>query len=260
MATHLAAWQQSADSATLAAINNVVDDVLTRTSTTRFLVPPFASRVWWAAALGPSITRAQLITPSLLVRRMNPEIVPRERTTEAFSLLGQSIYIPKRPLILVPGEEIEAQTAEDAVGASQMDVLAALGPEALPPMPEGDIRIVRATGTTTLVARAWTSVTLTLDSSLESGTYALVGFVASSAGAVAARALITGQNPRPGLPALAGAEAAAMDFDPALINLLMYFNMGAFTHVTIPAFQFFSISADTAEVVFLYVVRTGAAP
>ncbi len=260
MGTHVAAWQQSADSATLVAINNVVDDILTMTSATRFLVPPFAPRIWWAAALGPNLTRAQLITPSLLVRRMNPEVVPRERTTEAFSLTGPSIYLPRRPLILIPGEEIEAQTAEDAVGASQMDVLACLGPEALPPMPDGDIRIVRATGTTTLVARAWTSVTLTLDSSLESGTYALVGFVASSAGAVAARALITGQSPRPGLPAFAGAEAAASDFDPSVLNGIMYFDMGRFTHVTIPAFQFFSISADTAEVVFLYVVRTGAAP
>ena len=258
MAEHLAAWQQSIDSATLAAITNVVDDVLTRTSVTRYLVPPGYNAIRWAAASGVNLTRAQIITPSLQVRRMNTEVAPRRRGAETFALANPEIYIPPRPLLLVPGEEIEFDIAEDAAGASQNDGFVALGPAALPPMPDGDIRVVRATGTTTLVARAWTSVVLTLDSSLEAGNYALVGFIAMSATAVAARAIITGQQNRPGMPALAGAEAAAVDFEAALLNQLMYYDMGHFTHITVPAIQFFATAADVAETVYLYVIRLGA--
>lgn len=258
MATHLAAWQQSVDSATLVAINNVVDDVLTRTSVTRFLVPAAFPFVRWAAALGPSLTRAQIISPSLLVRRMTPEVAPRRRGAEAFTLGQPEIYLPARPLGLVAGEEIEFDTAEDGVGATQMDGFVALGPAALPPMPDGDIRIVRATGTTTLTARAWSSVVLTLDSSLEAGNYALVGFIAMSATAVAARAIITAQNNRPGMPALQPNELAGVDFEAALLNQLMYYDMGRFTHITVPAMQFFATAADVAETVYLYVIRTGA--
>src|SRR5713101_684597 len=111
MATHLAAWFQSIDTATLAPINNAIDDVLTRTSLTRYLVPPLYNNVQWAIALGTNITRAQIITPSLLVRRMNPEVAPRKRGADAFTLPALEIYIPARPLILVPGEEVEFDTA-----------------------------------------------------------------------------------------------------------------------------------------------------
>src|SRR5712692_511520 len=218
MATHLAAWQQTVDSATLVALNNVVDDVLTRTSLTRFLVPAAYNRIHWAAAAGPNLTRAQIITPSLLVRRMNPEVAPRKRGADAFTLTALEIYIPARPLILVPGEEVEFDTAEDGAGATQMRGFVALGPEALPPVPDGDIRIVRATGTTTLVANAWTSVVLTLDSSLEAGVYALVGFIAMSATVLAARAIVTGQPNRPGVIGFQGAEGVAVDFEAALFN------------------------------------------
>ncbi len=258
MATHLCAFQQSVDSATLVAINNVVDDVLTRTSVTRFLIPPLYNRIRWAAAAGQNLTRAQIITPSLLVRRMNPEVAPRKRGSEGFTLTAPEIFLPQRPLILVPGEEIEFDTAEDGAGATQMDGFVALSLDVLPPVPDGDIRIVRATGTTTLALRAWTSVVLTLDSSLEAGVYALVGFIAMSATVVAARAIITGQPNRPGVIGFQGAESAAVDFEAALFNQTIYYDMGHFTHITVPAIQFFAGAADVAETVYLYVVRIAA--
>src|SRR5713101_2593072 len=136
MATHLAAWQQSIDTATLAPINNVIDDVLTRTSVTRYLIPPLYNNVQWAIASGPNITRAQIITPSLLVRRMNPEVAPRKRGANVLTLTALEIYRPPRPLGLIPGEEIEFDVAEDAAGASQLNGFVSLGPVALPPMPD----------------------------------------------------------------------------------------------------------------------------
>ncbi len=257
MSTHLVAWQQAIDSAVFTPINTVVDDVLTRTGLTRYLVAPNLNRVHWAMALGANITRAQLISPSLQVRRMNPEIVPRRRGAQTLSTTGPEIFKPYRPMLLTPGEELEADVAEDGAGATQVDVLACLGPDVLPAAPDGDIRIVRATGTTTLTALAWTSVVLTLDSSLEAGTYALVGFIPISTFCLAARAIITGQQNRPGMPGFAASESVGVDFDPARYDEIMYYNMGSFTHITIPAIQFFSSGADTTETVFLYLVKTG---
>ncbi len=260
MATHLAAWQQSIDSAVLAAITTVTDDVLTRSGTLRYLVPPDYRFIRWAIASGPNVTRAQIVSPSLGVRRMNQEIVPRRRGASTLTLTGPEIYFPARPLELLPSEEIEAQVAEDAAGASQVNVIAALSAEALPAMPAGDIRRVRATATTALTAFAWTTVSMTLDTSLEPGTYSLVNFIPISANILAARAIITGQQYRPGVPGLAGTEAAAVDFDDALLRQVSYYAMGSFTHITVPQIQFFAAVADAAETVFFDVVRTGAAP
>lgn len=260
MATHGVAWQENIDTATLFSINNVVDDVLTRSGTERYLVPPDYRFIHWVLASGPNLTRAAIVTPSLGVRRENYEIVPRRRGANTLSLLGPEIFKPTRPTELTGGEEIEAQAAEDAVGLSQANIIAALGPAELPPMPDGDIRRVRATASVTLTAFAWTSVSFTVDSTFEPGTYALVGFLPISANVLAARANIRGQQYRPVMPGFAGTEAAAVDHDPALWSMLMGYTMGSFTHITIPEIQFFSAVADTSETLFLYAIRTGAAP
>lgn len=260
MATHLVAWQEAIDSATPIVVNNVVDDVLTRSGTERYLVPPDYRFVRWAMATGPSLTRAFLRTPSMGVRRFDFEISPRARGTNLLSLDQIEVARPLRALELIGGEEIEFQAAEDAVGASQVNGFVALSPAELPPVPDGDIRINRSTATVTLTAFAWTSVSLTLDTSLEPGTYALIGFIASSANLIAARVNIRGQQYRPGMPGLAGAEEVAHDFDPANFWPLMGYNMGSFTHITVPEVQFFASVADTAERVFFYSVRTGPAP
>jgi hypothetical protein len=69
--------------------------------------------------------------------------------------------------------------------------------------------------------------------------------------------LFVGGTYRPGFPGLAGTEAVAADFDFA--NLAPFFGtaLGSFTHITLPQFQFLASAADTVEVVYAYVVKTG---
>ncbi len=264
MTTHLAAWSTGAagvDSATLVAIANVTDDVLTRSGTLRYFVPGGGyNNVRWAIASGPSLTRAQVVAPSLGRRRANTEVAPRRRGASTLTLSQPEVFIPKRPLALDVGEEIEFDTAEDGVGATVMNGLVALGVDPLPAMPDGDIRTIRATASTALTAFAWTSVSLTLDTSLEAGVYALVGFVPISANVIAARARIRGQIYRPGMPGLAGTEGVAADFEAALFNDLMGYNMGSFGSNEFPEFQFFATVADASETLYAYVIRTGPLP
>lgn len=260
MSTHLAAWFESVDQAALARINLVQDDILTPSGTERFLVPVDYHFLHMLAALGANITRAQFITPSLSVQRQNLEVTPRVEGAVAFSLDLIEVMKLMRPLSLAPTETMEAQTAEDGAGATAQYMLAWLGPQQLPPMPDGVIRRVRATGTTTLTANAWSTVPLTLDNDLEPGTYALVNFIPNSATGIAARAAITGQTYRPGMPCLPGAEDVAMEYNGANLERLGYYNMGTFTHINVPQFQFLASAGDTAERVFLDIIRIGNAP
>ena len=257
MVTHLAAYYQSIDATDLTAINTVVDDVLTRTGLTRFLVPSVNNYLHWAVATGVGLTRAQLVAPSLAVRRMSTEIAPRRRGARTLSLLGPEIFKPPRAIPLTPTEELEAQVVEDVTGVDALTALVCLGPDVLPAMAAGDIRAIRATGEVDTVANVWNTLTVTPDLSLEPGTYELVGFIPISATCIAARALITGQVFRPGMPGLAGAEEAAADFDMALYKELMFYAMGSFTHLTVPQFQFLTSGIDTTETVLLYAIKTG---
>jgi hypothetical protein len=57
------------------------------------------------------------------------------------------------------------------------------------------------------------------------------------------------------LPALAGSEAAALTFNRVPLQELMFEPMGTFDHQNFPQFQFLSTAADTAETVYLYVIK-----
>jgi hypothetical protein len=252
---HLCAFYASIDSATPTELNTIVDDVLTRSGATRFSVPKDFNFIQWAAALGPNVTRAKLDTPTLGVQRQTLEIHPRQRGAVSFNLDNPQIFLPPTPIPLTPTEELSALAAEDAAGASAVYVLVALGPANQPAVPGGQLRMIRATGATALTPNAWTTVAVTPEQSIEPGTYELIGFIAISANAIAARALITGQVWRPGLPALAGNEPAALDFNRHPLHDLMFEPMGTFDHQNFPQFQFLASAADAAETVYLYVVK-----
>jgi hypothetical protein len=257
MATHLAAWVDSIDSATLTRIRNLVDDVLNRPSVDRYRVPTAYNYIHWAAALGPNITRAQIVTPTLGVQRQSLEIVPRARGALIFTRSMPEIFKPFRPIALTPDEDLEVQAAEDGAGATSVAALVALGPATLPPPPDGPIRRIRATASVTLTPNTWTTVTLVPDLSLEPGIYTLIHFIPNSAGCIAARALFVGQVFRPGMPGLPGAEPIGADYDDGLFRQLGYYAMGTFKHTDFPQFQFLSATADTSETVIMDVVKTG---
>lgn len=255
MPSHLVAWQQSVDAAALTQINAVQDDIVTRSGTQRFVVPEEVPFIGWGYAAGPDLTRALIFAPSLGVRRMNAEIFPHNRAGEILTLTQPQIWRPTVPIGLIPSEEVEAQISEDNAAASQVDVFAALQSAELEAIPSGDIRVNRCLGTTTLVARAWTSVVLTPDQSFEPGDYALIGMLVNSATGVMARAMFQGQAWRPGVPVLPGAEADAKDFDAAMLWPYGGYDMGHFTHREIPQVQIFATAGDTAERVYLISVK-----
>jgi len=258
MGTHLAAFKKSIDSAVLVSLDTIVDDVLTRPAADRFQVPPDYNSIAWAAALGVNVTRAQIVSPTLEVKRMSLDIIPHERGGIIFSLESPRVLVPKVDLVLTPTENFQIFGSEDGAGATVVAALVALkAPGALPAMPSGDIRLVRATAAVTLVVDTWTTLTPVFEKDLEPGTYVLVGFIPQSTNLIAARVMFPGGTYRPGVPGAAGANAVALDHGADFYDKLMWYAMGTFTHVSPPQFQFLSTVADTSEVIILYVIKVG---
>jgi len=255
MTTHLAAYLVSDYGKTEVELSVVKDDVLTQTAATRFMVPVGLNNVHWAYAAGANLTEAYLKSPSLEVRRHKPRIIPGNYGALSLDLNKIPVWKPVRPLTLSETEELSVIASYGGTAAAYNLALVALGPPALPPVPAGEIRMIKLTSSTALTAGAWTTCIMTPEVALEVGTYALVGFIPISAGALAARAIFTGQYWRPGVPAIAGSDPGARVINDKYLKDLQFYEMGRFTHNSLPMFQFLSSSADTSETVYAYIVK-----
>ncbi len=257
MGTHMVAWFESIDQAALGRLAALQDDVLTPSDTDRFLVPDEYNHIHWAFATGVNISQARIVTPSLEVKKSDLDILPIGDGADLLTISQPAIWIPKRHIELDPTETIEVQTSEDGSGATTQQAFVVLGTRENQPMADGDIRSVRATGTQTLTVDAWTTVTLTLESSLERGRYQLVHFMPFGATVVAARFLPQGGGYRPGMYGFGAAAPAHFDFPTDPWDRLGWFNMLEFTHTSLPQIQFFATAGDTAQTVQMYVIRLG---
>ncbi len=260
MSTHLIGYFEAINSATLVNVNNITDDIVIKLDADRLAVPAEYNFIHWAGALGTDISRAQILTPTLQVRRMNLEVVPRQVGDDIWDLTRSQVFRPQRPISLTPTEEIRFQAAEDGSGATSTACIIALGTATLPPIPPGDIRRNRWTGTQTLTTNTWTTTTVVLDEEYEPGTYVMVNSIQTGVSPYAHRILFQGQPWRPGGPSFAAAgEATAVDYDSTWEPFLGGYAMGIFTHRTVPAVQILATAADTAQVGFFDAIRIGVA-
>ena len=238
--------------ASLDTIAAVTDQHIT-TEGDDVVVPERYSKLIGVYAVGVDISRVRMNSPSLrrtlLLDCPNFDInaVPESENPPSFNDLTRS------PIQLDPSEGLRAEVINDGASASRVDVLSFLGGE-LRPIPEGRIETVRLTGTTTLTANAWTLVNLTLSQQLPKGRYAVVGARFESAGAVAGRLVLQNADNRPGCVARDSAE----DVDiPMFRRGGLGWIWGEFDHRYSPQAEFFSSSADTAETVYLDIIKIG---
>lgn len=257
MPTHMLAFFETIDQVALGRINTVQDDVLTPSGDDRFLVPALYNWIHWGFATGANLSQARIVTPRLETQKSDLDIIPHGDGSDLLLKASPSIWIPPRFIELDVSEGLEVQTSEDGAGATSQQAFIVLGTQQNEPMPAGDIRSIRLSGTTTLTADQWTSVTLTPESTLEAGTYMMVHFMAHGVSALAARWLPNGGGFRPGMFASSGASPAQFDWNASLWKDLGWFSMLEFTHVTLPQIQYFATAADTVQTVQMWAVRTG---
>lgn len=207
-------------------------------------VPMFAG----AFAVGTSLSLAQIESPSLK-RMMQYDISPLDT--------GSSLTTPHRftnrfnaPIQLQATEAMRALAAESGAGAAQQTVIVWLTDGKYNDA-KGEIFTVRCTGTTTLTAYTWTNCPLTFTQSLPAGNYSVVGMRVVSAGAIAGRLVFVGGPWRPGV--LGCLTILGLDY-PIFRNGGLG-ELGTFNHQEPPSVDVLSASADTAQTVFLDLVK-----
>jgi hypothetical protein len=249
----LIGYTESQDSAVLVNVAALADPHV-RVSGDDIIIPgeqpgnPALNSLIGAYALGPNLTRAQLLSPSLR-RLLNPEIAPLDIAAEPSS---PTAFIDLRfnPILLDPEEALNAQAAEDGAGATRATILAWLADKLIEPI-SGDIRSVRVTNASTLVANAWTNGALTFDQTLPAGRYAIVGGRFVAAGLQAWRCVFVGYQWRPG----AIGYDTASEVEHAAFRHGALGSWGEFNHNTPPTIDFLSNSADTSQTGVLDLVK-----
>ena len=247
MAFSLVGWSESVDSATLTDIEALLDQHVT-TDGDDILVPAFASNIIGVFAFGVSITGAQISSPTLR-KGLMLDVAPINVGAEPVFPLA-FVNRLDRPIALTPGEGLRARVSEGGTSATRVGVLVWLQGEYEEP-PEGEILTVKATSATTVTPYEWSLCPLSLTQQLEAGRYALVGARVESANAIAARFVIPGSEYRPGVIAC----DAVGDTDYGIFREGRFGTFGEFEHTFIPQVEVLSADADTAEVVYLDVVK-----
>jgi len=242
----MAAWTESQDSAVLINIAAVQDTHLRVVGDDIYV--PVLNNLAGYHFMGGNFTQGQIDSPSLRVQTLI-DVEPADLADEPGS--PPNVHdLFETPAPLATGETIRTLMAEDAAGASRVSALLWFSDGPLAPV-TGKIQTVRATGSTTLTANAWTACALTFSQTLPVGSYNVVGARFQSAGARAGRLIVPGYSWRPGA---SGCDADSdVDF--------WRFRYGAigvwctFASDNPPQAEFFSASADTSEVVHLDLIK-----
>ena len=247
MAFSLICYSESQDTSGVLANVAAVTDPHVRVIGDDVVVPDDISYLAATYAVGASLTRAAVVSPSIR-RRYPHEITPLDANANPSS---QFVFQPlSTPIQLDASEALNFQVAENGSGSVRDTGLVWLSDGPFIPVTGSEVFTIRATSATTLATFAWTNCALTFNDTLPAGEYAVVGMQATSATAIAARLVFTGSAWRPGVIATTTSTVVG---NP----LFRYGNMGifgTFAHNTPPTGDFFATTADTAETVYLDLV------
>lgn len=260
MQVHTVAFAASAVSPANAsfALPVVQDQFFSASGSTAFLIPE-QMKVLAGFAIGPSLLRARINSPSLL-RVGYPSIRPIQQSPTPLTDPNM-MMLYDNPLLVPPGEPVGV----DAVIGNNNDPSISLlwfvsGP--LSPSPRGESFWLRYTAATTqsdgktsvIAPLRWSQLGPTFDQSIPSGTYAVIGFEHTGPSAVAARIIFPESVYRPATVAMTtvGARTAQIAYDGSLGTL------GSFRTVAPPSIEVLCTSPDVAtHEGYLRVVRVG---
>lgn len=247
---HLMGYTESQDSAVLVPVAALQDQSL-QVNGDQIIVPNDMTQLIWYYALGPNLTRAQVVAPSL--RRMFPEeILPLDVAalpTDQYRVVSKVQF----PLILDAGEPVETAMAENNAAASRGTILLALS-DGSPQPQAGDFHTIRVTSTTAAVANVWSNIQLTFNDVLPSGMYAVVGGMFQSTNMMAWRLVFKGGMYRPGAP---GVTTVSQTQNPLFRNGNLGI-WGSFENLTPPSVDVLCNGADAAFVGELDLVQLTA--
>lgn len=258
MAFHLAAYTSVLTSAgAFEPVTPVTDGLLPSTATG--FVLPVDMRLVAAYAVNTALMRARIVAPGLQ-RTAFPLIRPVSRSLPE-QTNPKVMDIVSHPLGLAATENVSVEVLTNPPPSRAYALLWLC--RKLTCVPPGEKFTLRFTSIQAVTANVWSSIgTVTLDQSLPSGQYAIVGFEHWSDNAVAARLLLPGSTMRPGTLSMAGGAGifpAQNRTDPLFyeggLGVFGFFNSFA-----APQCEVLATAADTAHEGYLTVIRTGDLP
>lgn len=241
----LVAYSESNDSATLTEIDPIDDQHMSMQNDDLW-VPEHASFIhaYWFG--GVSLTQARLQAPSMAKEGVYIDSEENDVNTGGEPSSPPNFHdLFDNPIALKSGEGLRTLMAEDGAGGTVARALVWLGDGKPVSIVKGREFTIRWTGTTTLVANAWTLGTITLAQTLPEGKYAIVGMYAQAAGLVAAR-LVTPNESGIWRAGILGSDADG-DILPARFRHGRAGQMGTFDSRIVPQIEYLSNAADTAE-------------
>jgi hypothetical protein len=253
---HLAGWYENVDPAAAFNALTALPDQANTTAGDVIRVPTLNQVV--AVAAGVEITVesfARLVSPSLRVRGLF-QIEPFNTGSAAAaepSSPHNVLDMRKIPLPLVRNESLTFEVNSNPAAAQDQWGLVWLAAGPIEPV-GGAIFTVRATNASTLTAGSWTNGALTFVEDLPRGKYQVVGMRARAAGLVAARLVFPGGTWRPGC---LGTDAQA-DLEHPMFRYGGLGVWGEFDDLNPPTVEFLSVSADTAQDVYLDLIQTAS--
>lgn len=212
-------------------------------------LPQSDARLLYAYSGGLTQKYTRIVTPTFR-QITSPFIRPLDNFAHPISWPAFARYAAN-PIVLKALEEISVIENNTSTAVCNQVFGLALTP--VMPAPQGNIFTLRGTGTATLTALGWTITAITWSDTLPSGNYVCVGLAAFSATCLAARLTFEGQWERPGC---IGTDLVTSQEYPYfhLGNLGVW---GNFHSYRMPSVEFLAVSADTAETVFLDLIRVG---
>lgn len=255
MPFHLAGWLEDIDPAGAFVNLAALADQALFTSGDDIRVPEL-NRVIMAAGGLDGVVRSQVRFDSpTLDQNVRPQIQGLNSQNAAAvepDSPPRLMKMLRNPWTLGVDENLTVQINSNPAAAQDQWALLWFADGPVTPIEGADIFQARLTGTATLVANAWTAVTMVLDEALPPGEYMCVGLWAESLGLVACRInFLTGQNWRPGC---LGVDTIN-DIPDDVFRDGRLGDWGRFPFTQIPQFEFLSVVADTVETVVMDLVR-----
>lgn len=245
---HLAAYTESLAASSFNQIDALADRLLTRQNN-NFIMPRDMSIIY-VAALCVDLQRVSLTTASY--RGITPPFVRPFEDAAVPPTNPQFANYFRNPLRVPALEELQVDAFQDNAAAQRITVGVALQ-SVFRPAPGGDIYTLRGTGTTTVVANVWTTAAITWANALPRGRYAVVGMAALSANGILARLFFDNQQECPGTPCYT--DEGNVEWQ---LSRMGYFGVwGEFDSWAMPQIEFLCNAADTAQTVYLDVIRIG---
>lgn len=248
---HLAAYYESiANGVANVDVAAVNDGILTRLN--GHFVLPQDGKIIGVYNGSANFNRGRLNTPSLRYVGL-PSTVPGNASLTVPSPMNFLDWT-QTPVMIPKVDEIAYEGTQDGGGAEVVwsGILFGFGRKEIP---GGNVYRLRGTAAITCAAGTWVSGSITMDSTLPQGRYALVGMIAQGANLGLARLIFPGASFRPGCVAINTLTGIPADvFTNRSLGVF-----GEFESINLPNLECLSVGACTAQTVFLDVIRTGGA-